>query len=61
MIKIINDKEKLININPLVIYFVLSAKEYKEYREDILNLQPGIINCRLRAQYDWTRATRLLL
>ena len=38
MIKIINDKEKLININPLVIYFVLSAKEYKEYREDILNL-----------------------
>ena len=49
MIKIINDKEKLININPLVIYFVLSAKEYKEYREAILNLQPGIINCRLRA------------
>lgn len=38
MIKTINDKEKLININPLVIYFVLSAKEYKEYREDILNL-----------------------
>ena len=38
MIKIINDKEKLININPLVIYFVLNAKEYEEYKNDILNL-----------------------
>ena len=38
MLKIVNDKDRLININPLVIYFVLSRKECEEYKDGILKL-----------------------
>lgn len=35
MINVVKDKERLININPLVVYFILSEEEHNEYCDDI--------------------------
>ena len=35
MMKIISDKERLINVNPLVIYFVLDESQCEEYKDNI--------------------------
>ena len=38
MIRLVADRKKLININPLVIYFVLDKEQCDEYKDDILSL-----------------------
>ena len=38
MIKVVKDEQRLININPLVVYFVLPENEHSKYSDDIKRL-----------------------